>query len=401
MKHKILTAFPAFKHKNYRIFFAAQIISLVGTWMQTVAQGYLVYQLTNSAFLVGLVTALGYLPSTFFALIGGTIIDRFHKKRVLQTTQAFSFILATILGILVITNHTSLISLTILVVLLGVVNSIDQPARQTAVIDLVDRENLHSATALNMSIYNSARIVGPALAGWLIFAVGTGWAFLLNGLSFLAPLIAYQFISFAPFVEKPHPGTWNAIKEGVSYAVKHPQIKYLLIYLGIISIFGWSYVTILPVIAVRTFHLDAAGLGLLFSAAGVGSVIGALFMSAASKNFDSKKLILFGGVAFSLSLIAFALTSNFYFALLTLFISGFGMTAQSAMAQTKIQHLVDDHVRGRVMSIQSFMLLGLQPLGSFQVGFVAEHFGSSIALIIGGVSILISAILLFLKKSKN
>ena len=400
IKHKFLSGFPAFKHRNYRIFFSAQIISLVGTWMQTVAQGYLAYQLTDSAFWVGIVTAMNHLPATGLSLIGGTLLDRFHKKDVLQITQSLQFIIATILGIVVITDHINLISLMAFSFLLGIVKAIDQPARISIIKDLVSDDNLHSATAMNMSMMNSARIIGPAIAGILIATLGVGWAFLLNGLSFLPPFLAYNFIKFKPFVKKPHFGTIHAIKEGLKYATTHPTIKFLLTYLISISIFGWAYTTILPVTSVEVFKLDASGLGTLYAAAGAGSVFGALVISAWARKFNKSKLILAGGLIFSLSLLLFSLTNNLYLAIPLLFLSGLGLTTQNSTIQAIIQGRVDDHYRGRVASIQTLILAGLHPIGSIQIGFMAEHFGSQIAIGLGAAIILICSITLFLKGPK-
>jgi MFS family permease len=393
--------FPAFKYKNYRIFFAGQSISLIGTWMQMVAQGYFVYQLTGSAYLVGLTAAIGQLPATAFSLVAGTFVDRFPKKYILQITNTLSFFLAGTLGLLIIFGKIDIISLTVFAFLMGLVNSVSQPARIAIVPELVEKEHIKAATAMNMAMFNSARIIGPAVAGWLILAFGVGWAYFLNGLSFLAPIISFSFIAFKPFVKKPHPGTLNAIKEGLSYAAHHKLIKYLLLYLGIISIFGWSYTTILPVIADTVFSQGASGLGLLFSAAGAGSVLGAIFISAASHKVNSKKLILFGGLFFGLNLLLFAQTQNFYLSLPLLFMAGFGLTAQNATIQSAIQHSVDDHIRGRVVSIQTLMLMGLHPVGSFQIGLIAEHMGSQFAVGVGAIVILISALLLFWKTPKH
>lgn len=398
MQQKLLSIFPAFKYQNYQIYFGSQVISLVGLWMQTVAQGYLVFQITHSAFWVGAIAALGYLPSTIFALIGGTLVDRFPKKNILRITQFLSFILGTILGLLVMFNLINLWSLAFLVFLMGLVNAIDHPARFAVIVELVEKEDIHSATALNMGTFNSARIVGPAIAGWLILWFGVGWAFLLNGLSYLAPLIAYQFIKFKPFIPTPKIGTLNSIKLGLSYGFSHIRIKYLLLYLGAISIFGWSYVTILPVVSEEVFKLDAGGLGYLYSAAGIGSVLGAITMSAIARKYKSSLLILLGGVTFSLALIIFSFTQNYTMALIVLFFGGFGMTTQNATTQTTIQRLVDDQYRGRVLSIQSLMLMGLHPVGSFTAGILAQGFGSQFAIRFGGVALLICAILLFLKR---
>ncbi len=401
LKTHSLKLFPAFRYKNYRIFFAAQIISLTGTWMQRVAQGYLVFQMTHSPFWVGAIDAASNLPTTFLALVGGTLVDRFPKKRILQITQTLQLIFATILGILVISGHINLGTLAIMVFILGLVNAVDQPARISLPVDLVDDQYLHSATALNMSMFNSARIVGPAIAGWLIYSVGIGWAFLLNGLSFVAPVIAFSFIKFAPFIPKPHFGTWHAIKEGVSYAFHHEMIKFLLIYMAIIGIFGWSYSTMLPVIADRVFHQGASGLGLLYSAAGVGTVIGALSVSAYSRRFDSEKLIFFGGLLVSIALFMFTLHSIYILALILLFMVGFGMAYQNSTLQAKVQTSVDDHIRGRVSSIQSLMMQGMTPIGSLQIGIVAEHFGPQLAVRVGAVVIFMAAIVLFLKTPKS
>ena len=393
--------FPAFKYKNYRIFFAGQSISLIGTWMQMVAQGYFVFQLTGSPYLVGLTAAIGQLPATFFSLIAGTIVDKFPKKSILQITNALSFVLAATLGIAIISGNIDIVSLTIFAFLMGMVNSVSQPARIASIADLVEKQDIRAATAMNMAMFNSARIIGPAVAGWLILAFGVGWAYLVNGLTFIAPLIAFHFIKFRPHVKLPHQSTLNSIKEGVSYAAHHKLIKYLLLYLGVISIFGWSYTTILPVISERVFSQGPSGLGLLFSAAGAGSVAGAIFISAFAQKYNAKKLILVGGLIFGINLLLFAQTENFYLALPLLFLAGFGLTAQNANIQAAIQHSVEDNVRGRVVSIQTMMLMGLHPIGSYQIGLVAEHMGSQFAMAVGAVVILIAAILLFWKTPKH
>lgn len=402
LQHQVGEAFPAFHYRNYQIYFTAQIISLIGTWMQTVAQGYLVYQLTHSAFLVGVIAALGNLPTTFFALIGGTLVDRFPRKNLLQTTQALQLIIACILGILIIFNHITVPILGIGAFLLGLVNAVDQPARISNIAFLVDRKHLHSAQAMNMATFNSARVVGPAIAGWLIYAFGIGWAFFINGLSFLAPFVAYNFIDFGVHIPKPHRGTWHAIREGLSYAVHHKLILTLLLYMVILSIFGFAYTTILPVISEQVFHQNAQGLGMLFAAAGVGSVLGALLASAYTKKLNPTKMMLFGGLIFAVSLFVFSRTTNFPLALIALFFSGFGMITQNSTIQTSIQKNVDDHVRGRVASIQTLAFVGMTPLGAFQIGFMSEHFGPQLAIMVGSIVIFLAAIILYFKSlAKN
>ncbi len=397
LKHHFNEAFPAFRYRNYRIYIAAQIIALTGTWMQIVAQGYLVYQLTHSAFLVGTVAALGNLPTTLFALIGGTLVDRFPRRNLLRITQACQFVLATTLGILIITNHISVPILAVGAFLMGMVNAIDQPARMSNVAFLVHKDHIHAAQAMNMATFNSARIVGPAIAGWLIYTFGIGWAFLINGLSFIAPFIAYNFIDFGAHIPKPHLGTWHAIKEGVHYAAHHQLIRTLLLYMVILSIFGFAYTTILPVISERIFHQNARGLGMLFAAAGIGSVLGALLASAYTRKLNPAKMMLGGGLIFAVSLFVFSQTTNFHVALIALFFSGFGMITQNSTIQASIQKNVDDYVRGRVASIQTLAFVGMTPLGAFQIGFMAEHFGSQLAIMVGSIVIFAAAIILYFK----
>ena len=369
--------------------------------MQTVAQGYLVFQLTHSAFMVGLMEAITQLPAMFLTLLGGALADRFNKQTILKITQICQFFFATLLGIFILSGNISLITIGVLAFLLGIVRAIDHPTRISIITELVEKKDLHAATATNMSVFNSARIVGPAIAGWLIVAFGVGWAFLLNGLSFLAPFIAYYFIRFTPHIKKTHANTLKAIKDGISYAATHKLIRLLLIYLSVISIFGWSYTVILPVIAEKVFAQGAQGLGYLYSAAGLGSVLGAISVSAYTKKFAGKKLILFGGLLYGVALILFSLTPSYYMALVFLFLTGFGITTQNSTIQAIIQHAVEDKFRGRVSSLQALVLMGLHPVGSFQIGTVAEHFGSQFAVRVGGVVLFLSAILLFFRTPKS
>ena len=347
--------------------------------------------------MVGLMEAIAQAPAMFLTLVGGALADRFNKQTILKITQICQFFFASLLGIFILSGNVSLITIGVLAFLLGIVRAIDHPTRISIITELVDKKDLHAATATNMSVFNSARIVGPAIAGWLIVAFGVGWAFLLNGLSFIAPFLAYFFIHFTPHIKKTHPNTLSSIKEGISYAKSHKLIRLLLIYLSVISIFGWSYTTILPVIAEKVFNQGPQGLGYLYSAAGVGSVLGAISVSAYTKKFNTKKLVLFGGLLYGAALVAFSLTVNYQLALLLLFLTGFGITTQNSTIQATIQHEVEDRFRGRVSSLQALVLMGLHPVGSFQIGTVAQYFGSQIAVRAGGIVLFIAAILLFFK----
>lgn len=400
MLSKFYHAFPAFRHRNYRLYFAGLLVSLIGTWLQTVAQGWLVLQLTHSAYWVGVITALNTLPALFLSLFGGVIIDRFPKKKILTLTQFCSMILAITLGVLTIFNLVNLWSLGIIATLMGVVNAIDMPGRQAFAVEMVGKEDLHSAIALNSGIFNSARVIGPAIAGILIASFGLGWAFIFNGLSFMAVVIALAMMHVREKVHIVHSNAILAIKDGLDYAYHHKLIRYLLLYAGVVSIFGWSYTTILPVVAEQVFYKDVSGLGVMYMAAGSGALLGTVLISSIGKKIDPIVFIFIGCIIFSSALIGFSLMTNFIFALPFMFLSGLGLIMQFATMNTTIQKSVEDHLRGRVMSLYTLMFLGLSPLGSYQVGLIAEYMGSMFAIRIGAIIILMFSVVLFLSRGR-
>jgi len=397
---KILKAFPAFKYKNYRLFFSGQLISLVGTWLQIVALGWLVLELTNSAFWVGTISALSLLPVLIFGIFGGVIVDRYNKKTLLYITQALSMILALILGFLTVFNLINLWEIGILAFLLGTVTALDHPARQTFVVEMVGKEDLASAIALNSTTFNASRVIGPGVAGILIKLIGTGGTFILNGLSFIAVIIALYFIKVSKESPKVHPHPIAAIKEGLRYSFTHPVIKMLLIFSAVTSIFGWSYSTILPVIVQNIYHKDAAALGYLYSATGLGALLSAFIVSAYSKKINPLVFILGGNTAFAASLILLSLTKSFLLALPILFVSGAGLIMQFSMINTTIQHMVSDNIRGRVLSIYTLMLFGMAPFGSFQIGIVADRFGSPLAIQLGALIVFAYGIYVYLNRNR-
>lgn len=400
MIKNVLKAFPAFRSKNYRLYFSGQLISLIGTWLQMVAQSWLVLQLTKSAFMVGLVSALGFLPVMFFSLFGGVLVDRFHKRELIIYTQVAEMTLAFILGILTLVGLINVWLVAFLAFLLGIVNAIDMPARQAFTIEMVGRQFLPSAIALNMGVFNTARVIGPALAGGLIAYVGNGGAFIINGLTFLAPIAALSAMRIKSNLPEVHPDTFQAIKIGLRYVYHHSLIKNLLIFTTATAIFGWSYSTIMPVVAQDVFLQDASGLGVMYASAGLGALTGAIFVSGFAANFSAASLILGGNLIFVISVILFSLTGNFSLALIYLFFSGIGLAIQIALLNTTIQHNVEHSLRGRVMSIYSLAFLGMFPLGSFQVGFLAEHFGSQFAIRVGAIILLAFATYLHFSLSK-
>lgn len=377
---KIRGAFPAFESKNYQYYFIGQFVSLIGTWLQMVAEGWLVLQLTNSPLLIGLVGALGLVPSLLFSLFGGVIVDRFPKKNILLFTQYSAMILALLYGFLTVFHFINIVEIMVLAFLLGMVTAVDIPARQAFAVELVGKESLPSAIALSSGMFNAARVVGPAIAGFLIAFVGSGGAFLLNGVSYIAAIIALYLIHVKDTPIQMHDSPLRAIKEGVVYAFAHPIIRTLLLFTGIVSIFGWSYSTIMPYIAKHTFHLDATGLGYLYAAGGLGALSGSIAISALAKRIGAGKFIIGGSILFVLALFVFSVTSSTILAAVVLFIAGVGLLTQFATINTTIQQMVEDHMRGRVMSLYSLMFLGLAPVGSFEIGFLADHVGTSLAI---------------------
>lgn len=376
-------AFPALSYTNYRWYFIGQLISLTGTWLQIVALGWLVLELTHSAFWVGAVSAIGAFPAIVLSLFGGVIIDRFDKKKILYITQLLSFTFAFTLGILTVFHWVSLESVIVLSFLLGAVSAVDLPTRQAFTIQMVGKEGLTSAIALNSGIFNGARVLGPGVAGLLIASFGTGGAFLLNGLSFLIVVISLFYIHVESMLPKVHPHPITAIKEGLTYAYHHRSIRLLLMFSSVVSIFGWSYGTVLPVMVAQVFHKGAAELGYMYAAAGVGALLGTILVSVYSKKVSLLVFILGGNTIFSVFMFFFTFMTSVTPAYILLFFSGFGIIMQFATMNSAIQHSVADHVRGRVMSLYTLTFLGMAPLGSFIMGVIAEHFGSPLAIRLG------------------
>lgn len=400
VRKRIGRIFPALKHQNYRYYFSGQLVSLIGTWLQTVTLGWLVFQMTQSPFMVGLIGAVQFLPMLIFTVVGGVIADRVDKRKLLLTTQISFCILATTLGLLTVFGYANIWVIGVFAFLLGTVNAVDTPGRQSFIIEMVGREHLHSAITLNIGSFNSARVIGPAIAGFLIAVVGAGATFILNGLTFLGPIIALSTMKtkFIPPTSKHHPIL--AMKIGLKYAYRHPIIRTLLLFTIIFSIFGFSYTTMLPVIAERVYNQSAFGLGLLFSAAGLGAVIGTLVMAVIYTKYPPRLLLLGGSFLFASSLLAFTLTTNFVFALILLFISGIGFASQLSLINTTIQNSVENHVRGRVMSIFTTCLLGMQPIGNLQLGYLSEQIGSRPAIAIGAMIIFGFSVYLYLTFTK-
>ena len=395
---QLLSAFPAFQSRNFRLYFPGQVISMIGTWIQMVAQGWLVLEITGSAFDVGVVAAASTLPTLFLSLLGGVIVDRYPKRTILLWTQSAAMLLAFILGIFAVTGTVTIWIIIVLAFLLGCVNALNVPALQAFLSEIVEREELASAIAMNSAIYNGSRVIGPAIAGFLISATGTGVSFLVNGVSFLAvilSLLSMRDLS-EQIGEKDSVHPLQAIREGLKYSWDHPLIRTIVLFIAVISIFAWSYVTMLPVIAKHTFGMDASGLGYLYGISGLGSVVGTVFVSIYSRKIDRLVFIAGGNILFALALIGFTFTTLLSVAFLFLFIAGFGLVAAVSTMSATIQSTVDDRFRGRVMSLYMMVFMGFMPIGNLEIGYLSEHFGTGFAIRIGCiVTILASLVLVY------
>lgn len=392
---KIISAFPALQSRNYFLYFIGQLVSLVGTWLQIVAEGWLIFQLSHSAFYVGLDAAMATIPTLFLSLFGGVIVDRFSKRKILLFTQIASMILAFILGLLTVFNVIRIWEVILLAFLLGVVNAIDSPARQAYVVELIDdKKHLSSAIALNSGMFNAARVIGPTVAGLLIAGFGTGVAFLLNGVSYIAVIVALLYINSKYTPSQTHTHPIDAIKEGLKYAFASPTIKIVLVLSVVMSVFGWSYGTLMPVMASTIYRIDASGLGYLYACAGIGALLGAFLISTFSQKFNHWTVIIAGNVFFSVSLLIFTFITNVYVAAFFLFLVGLGIVSQFSMMNIIIQNSIADHMRGRVMAIYTISFIGLAPLGNFEIGLVAEKLGTQLAIRANAIILVIFALFL-------
>ena len=382
----------ALRSRNYRLFFTGQAVSLIGTWTQRIAEAWLLYRLTGSAALLGLLGFAGQIPVFVFASFGGALADRISKHRLLVATQAASMLLAFTLAGLTLGGVITPAEIFVLAVLLGTVNAIDTPVRQSFLVELVDRRNLMNAIALNSSAFNSARMLGPAVAGILIAALGEGWCFLLNGLSFLAVLASLLAIrGLLPPPVRPRKSPFADMAEGLRFVRNADAIRTLLVLLGAMSFIGVPFRVVMPLFADRVFHGNAQTLGWLMGAAGAGALVAALTLARREGLTGLDRWIAAGGVAFGASLFGVGLSHSLPLSLALLVVTGFSMIVLMAGCNTLIQSLVPDHLRGRVMAMYAMMLMGMTPLGSLYTGTIAQHLGAPAAVAMNGIACVVVA----------
>lgn len=388
--------FHALRHRNFRLFFFGQFVSLVGTWMQVVAQGWLVLELSNSPFLVGLVTSLESLPILLLTLYGGVLADRVDRRRAITWLQAGMLVESLVLTLLTATGHITVGWLMLLAPMLGICSAFEVPIRQAFMMEMVGREDLINAIALNSSIFNLTRIVGPVIAGGLIATLGTTACFALNTVSFLAVIIAFARMRppFPGALERK-PDVETTFRDGVRYALGTPEPRVLLTVAAALSIFGLGPVlTMLPVYARQVLHLGAGGYGGLMSSVGVGAAFGAIAMASLGHRLDRRRLIVLATLFFSSVLALTSLHRSYPLALTGLAMIGFGSVLSAISTNTLLQTEAPDDLRGRVLGFYSFVVLGLSPFGSLQAGFVAEHLGAQASFAVGATACALAGLLL-------
>jgi len=378
--------FAALKHRNYRLFWSGQIISLIGTWMQTVGQGWLVLSLTNSPFKLGLVSMAGSLPVLLFTLWGGVVADRVNKRKLIITTQTCAMLLAFTLAILVTLKIIQVWHIVMLAFFLGTVNSFDTPTRQAFVVEMVGKEDLTNAIGLNSAMFNTARMVGPAVAGLLIAALGVAGCFWLNGVSFIAVIIGLAFIQNTFKAERREGGTpLKNLLEGLRYLWSNKVVLALIANVAVSSIFGMPYMMLMPVFAKQILKGGPSTYGVLLAAAGAGAIIGGLTVATRGARARRGANILMGSGLFALFLFLFSFSHWFGISLVLLMVTGFAMITQNVTTNSLLQAVVPDFLRGRIMSVYVLMFMGMIPIGSLQAGSVAQVIGAPWAVRIGAV----------------
>ncbi|HJP63344.1 MAG TPA: MFS transporter [Mucilaginibacter sp.] len=392
-----VTTFNAFKSRNYRLYFTGQSVSLIGTWMQKTAVSWVIYSLTHSTFMLGLTLFASQFPSFVFSLMGGVVSDRYDRFKVLLGTQIASMIQASLLAVLILLGHYAVWEILSLSVMLGIINAFDVPARQSLVYEMIDdKKDLPNALALNSSMVNLSRLIGPAIAGFVLETLGDGTCFLLNALSFFAVIGSLLMMRLPKYTSEEH--TKNIIgelKDGLVYLKKTPSIAFVILMLGLISLFVLPYSTLLPVYAKDIFKGTASTFGILDSVIGLGAFSGAIFLASLSPGSNLKRILAINTLVFGAGLMLFSHEGNYPLALVFATVAGFGMMSQITVSNTLIQTTVEPYMRGRVISYYAMAFFGMQPLGGLLIGSVSKWIGTPNTMLAEGVIALLIGILHF------
>ncbi|MFB9841172.1 MFS transporter [Mucilaginibacter ginsenosidivorans] len=392
-----ITTFNAFKSRNYRLYITGQSVSLIGTWMQKTAVSWVIYSLTHSTFMLGLTLFASQFPSFLFSLIGGVVSDRYDRFKVLLGTQIASMVQATILAVLILLGHYAVWEILALSVLLGIINAFDVPARQALVFEMIDdKKDLPNALALNSSMVNLSRLIGPAIAGFVLETMGDGTCFLLNALSFLAVIGSLLMMRLPQYTATVHAkNVIGELKDGFEYLKKTPSIGFVILMLGLISLFVLPYSTLLPVYAKDIFKGTASTFGVLDSVIGLGAFGGAIFLASLKAGSNLKKILAINTLIFGAGLILFSHEGNYPLALAFATVAGFGMMSQITVSNTLIQTTVEPHMRGRVISYYAMAFFGMQPLGGLLIGSVSKWIGTPDTMLAEGAIALLIGVLHF------
>jgi MFS family permease len=389
---KWATTLRALRHRNFQLFFSGQLISLTGTWMQSVAQAWLVYSMTKSALLLGSVGFASQIPVFLVAPFGGITADRMNRQRLVIATQIASMLLAGILAWLTLTGRVQVWHIFVLAALLGVVNAFDIPGRQAFLVDMVGKEDLMNAIALNSSMFNGARVVGPAVAGILVARIGEGWCFAANSLSYIAVIVGLLLMRVHSPARISAHSPIEDIVEGFRWVTQTKIIRALLLLIGLVSLVGMPYTVLMPVFADQVLHGGARGLGILMGATGVGALLGALTLATKTGVKGLGRWVAVSCATLGISLLLFSFSRSFWLSVVLLLPAGYSMMLQMACSNTLIQTMVPDQLRGRVMSLYSMMFMGMAPFGAFFGGALAHRMGAPVTVAIGGVACVIGAI---------
>jgi len=377
--------FRALRHRNFRLFISGQIISLVGTWMQNVAQAWLVYRLTHSEWLLGAAWFCSQIAVFALGPLGGLAADRFSRHRLIVVTQTLSMFQAFALAALTLTGHVHVWHVLALAVVLGTINAFDMPGRQALVIHMTSKEDLINAISLNSAVFNAARVVGPGVAGLLVAAVGEGWCFLLNGVSFLAVIWCLLAMRLPRFERKTQDSPWAHLLDGFRYAWHHAAVRRVLSLMAAATLSGMPALVLMPFFADDIFHRGSRGLGFLMGAMGIGAVTGTLVLARRTRVSGLPRVMVLSGAITGCAYLAFALSGWFYLSLAIMPVIGYSVMRQMASANTTIQTLIPDEYRGRIMALYSMTVVGLGPFGSLAAGALAGRFGARLTVALGAV----------------
>ena len=387
------------RHRNFRLFFSGQSISLIGTWMQRIALGWLVYRLTNSAFLLGLVGFTSQIPVFILGPLAGVFADRWNRHKAILVTQILAMVQAFVLAVLVLSDVIRIWQIIVLSLALGIINAFDMPIRQSFMVEMIEeKQDLGNAIALNSSMVNGARLLGPSAAGILIAVAGEGICFLLNGLSYLAVILSLFLMKIIPENSKPRTSKiWQDLLAGFRYAAGFKPIRIILMMLALISIMGMPYTILMPIFAKDILQGGPDALGFLMGSTGIGALVGALYLASKRTVRGLVRLIPFAAMVFGFGLIIFSFSHIYFLSLVVLLFIGIGQMIQMAASNTILQTIVEDDKRGRIMSFYTMAFMGLTPVGSLLAGTLAGKIGAPWTVCAGGIACIVGAVLFFKK----